>query len=158
MHPSSPRFIFASAPRLTVARRLETGAAGVAPAPAPPPETTMKPDALRTRRLSPMAQARVQALGLAIALLCAQSATAQTATAGTPPPGRLLASNCFQCHGTNGKGPGFDRLAGKSAAELYKDMLEFRSGKEGNGLMARHSLGYTDAQLKALAQYLSTQR
>jgi cytochrome c553 len=76
----------------------------------------------------------------------------------TVPPGRLLASNCFQCHGTNGKGPGFDTLAGKPADEIYKELLEFRAGKEGPGIMAKHSLGYTDAQLKLLATYLSTQR
>ena len=80
------------------------------------------------------------------------------ATAQTSPAGRLLASNCFQCHGTNGKGPGFDTLAGKSASEIYKELIEFRSGKEGNGLMAKHSLGYTDAQLRQLSQWLSTQR
>jgi sulfide dehydrogenase cytochrome subunit len=54
-----------------------------------------------------------------------------TALAQTPPAGRLLASNCFQCHGTNGKGPGFDSLNGKSASEINKDLIEFRSGKEG---------------------------
>lgn len=94
-------------------------------------------------------------LALAFAgTVLATSATAQV----TPPPGRLLASNCFQCHGTNGRGPGFDRLAGKSANEIYKELLEFRSGKEGNGIMARHAGGYTDAQLRLLASYLSTQR
>lgn len=80
--------------------------------------------------------------------------TAQTA----PPAGRLLASNCFQCHGTNGKGPGFDTLAGKSASEIYKDLKEFQSGKEGNGIMAKHAMGYTDAQLLSLSSWLSTQR
>ena len=64
--------------------------------------------------------------------------------------GRLLASNCFQCHGTNGKGPGFEKLAGKSASELYKEMKEFQSGKEGDNIMARHVMGYTDAQLRSL--------
>ena len=72
--------------------------------------------------------------------------------------GRLLASNCFQCHGTNGKGPGFDKLAGKSASSLYSDLKEFQAGQEGNGIMAKHARGYTDAQLQALAQWLSTQR
>lgn len=81
-----------------------------------------------------------------------------SAHAQTPPAGRLLASNCFQCHGTNGKGPGFDKLAGKSASELYKELLEFRAGKEGRGIMAAHALGYSDAQLRALSTYLSTQR
>lgn len=97
----------------------------------------------------PTTAALLAALGLS------GHALAQTAL---PPAGRLLASNCFQCHGTNGKGPGFDTLAGKSASELYKELKEFQSGKEGDGIMARHAMGYSDAQLKALAQWLSTQR
>lgn len=76
----------------------------------------------------------------------------------TVPEGRLLASNCFQCHGTNGKGPGFERLAGKRASEIVGELNEMRAGKEGNGIMTRHAMGYTDAQIKALANYLSTQR
>jgi cytochrome subunit of sulfide dehydrogenase len=60
-------------------------------------------------------------------------------------------------HGTHGNGPGFDRLAGKSASSIYNDLKEFQSGKEGEGIMARHALGYTDAQLQALAHWLSTQ-
>lgn len=90
----------------------------------------------------------------ALALL----AGAHAQSAQPVPTGRLLASNCFQCHGTNGKGPGFDRLAGKSASEIYKELLEFRAGKEGKGIMAAHALGYSDAQLRDLSTYLSTQR
>ena len=41
-----------------------------------------------------------------------------------PPEGRLLASNCFQCHGTSGKGPGFERLAGLPAAEILAELLK----------------------------------
>ena len=102
------------------------------------------------------------ALGAALPLVLALTATSvhaqTTTTASTVPNGRLLASNCFQCHGTNGKGPGFDRLAGKSASRLYSALKEFQAGQEGNGIMAKHALGYTDAQLQALAQWLSTQR
>jgi len=71
--------------------------------------------------------------------------------------GRLLASNCFQCHGTNGKG-GFDAINGKSVGEIYSKLKEFQAGKEGDGLMTKHALGYTDAQLVALDKWLSTQR
>ncbi|HOE41325.1 MAG TPA: c-type cytochrome [Rhodoferax sp.] len=92
--------------------------------------------------------AAVCTLGLSLA------AQAQTA----PPAGRLLASNCFQCHGTNGKGPGFDKLTGESSSEIYKDLKEFASGKEGSGIMAKHAMGYTDAQLQSLSNWLSTQR
>jgi cytochrome c553 len=105
-------------------------------------------ETLMKRHLTSRRMASAAILALAAASLHAQ----------TPPPGRLLASNCFQCHGTNGKGPGFESLAGKSANEIYEDLLEFRSGKEGNGLMAKHALGYTDQQLRQLSQWLSTQR
>lgn len=84
------------------------------------------------------------------------SSAAQAQT--VPPAGRLLASNCFQCHGTNGKGPGFDKLAGQSVNEIYKDLKEFQTGKEGPGIMTRHAMGYSDAQLRDLSTWLSTQR
>ncbi len=99
---------------------------------------------------------RASSLALGTALLGALAAAQAQTTVS--PPGRLLASNCFQCHGTNGKGPGFDKLADKSASALYKELKEFQSGKEGDGIMARHAMGYSDAQLQALAQWLSTQR
>ena len=71
------------------------------------------------------------------------------------PEGRLLASNCYQCHGTNGKGPGFDRIAGKAANEIYQDLKEMQSGKEGKGIMPGHTLGYTDAQLLQISSWLA---
>lgn len=74
------------------------------------------------------------------------------------PPGRLLASNCFQCHGTNDSAPGFDKLTGKSANKLFNKLKEFQSGSEGENIMARHAMGFTDAQLRELTHWLSTQR
>jgi cytochrome subunit of sulfide dehydrogenase len=81
-----------------------------------------------------------------------------SAGAQESPPGRLLASNCFQCHGTNCRGSEFDAIAGKSRGEIYKKVKEFQAGKEGNGIMAKHANNYTDGQLRALDQWLSTQR
>jgi cytochrome subunit of sulfide dehydrogenase len=89
--------------------------------------------------------------------LAALLGIAGTALAAPPPAGRLLASNCFQCHGTNGAGPGFDRLAGESAASIFEEMKEMQSGEEGENLMSKHSRGYTDEQLRALAGWLSQQ-
>lgn len=94
-----------------------------------------------------------QATLAAVCLLSAAGTQAQVAA-----PGRLLASNCFQCHGTNGKGPGFDKLAGKSTNEIYKELKEFQSGKEGNGIMAKHAMGYTDDQLKQISAWFATQK
>jgi hypothetical protein len=81
-------------------------------------------------------------------------------TVATPPPpvsgntdGRLLASNCFQCHGTNGSG-GFDDIMGKD--DIYQELQEFVSGGEdADGIMAAHLKGYTDEQLRAIADYLA---
>lgn len=70
--------------------------------------------------------------------------------------GRLLSSNCFQCHGTNGSG-GFDKLVGSTEAEILSELREFASGKEdATGIMAAHAMGYTDAQLQSIAKYFST--
>ena len=70
---------------------------------------------------------------------------------------RLLASNCFQCHGTNGSG-GFDRLRGSSKADLLDELRAFASGHEdAGGIMAAHAMGYTDLQLQLIADFLSTQ-
>ena len=52
--------------------------------------------------------------------------TGSYAQAPASPPGRLLASNCFQCHGTDGRG-GFDRLAGKSSNEIYNELREMKA-------------------------------
>lgn len=88
------------------------------------------------------------------------TATVTVTSASTPPPpvsgnteGRLLASNCFQCHGTNGSG-GFDKLQGKG--DLYPELLEYLNGGEDpDGIMAAHIKGYTQEQLQAIADYLA---
>ena len=74
-----------------------------------------------------------------------------------PPPGRLLASNCFQCHGTNGAGPGFERLAGMPFSELYGELREPQTEELGKKIMAKHALGYTDAQVQLIAKWFATQ-
>lgn len=74
------------------------------------------------------------------------------------PPGRLLASNCAQCHGTTDSAPGFDRLTGKSASKLLRKMHKYQSGAEGEGIMTHHAMGYTEQHLRDLVQWLSQQR
>ncbi len=85
-------------------------------------------------------------------ILASLPALAQTTTTA-PPAGRLLASNCFQCHGTNGSG-GFERLTGESAAEIVKELREMRT-KTSPDIMDIHARGYNDAQLQLLANYLA---
>ena len=63
--------------------------------------------------------------------------------------GRLLASNCFQCHGTGGVG-GFDRIRGGDAGEIR----EYLTRSANSSIMAAHAQGYTTAQLNAIIAYL----
>lgn len=63
--------------------------------------------------------------------------------------GRLLASNCFQCHGTGGVG-GFENIRGGEASEI-RDYL-YQSAN--SGIMAAHAQGYTTAQINAIITYL----
>ena len=93
-----------------------------------------------------------------LACALASALISSSANAQTVPNGRLLASNCFQCHGTNGKGPGFDDIAGESTDEIYKKLKEFQSGKEGNGIMAKHAMAYTDEQLRLISAWLAKQK
>ena len=80
------------------------------------------------------------------------TATTSTATLVAQPPnteGRLLASNCFQCHGTLGTG-GFDNIRGSEASEV----LEFMTKTANRDIMAAHAQGYTPEQLKKIIAYL----
>lgn len=63
--------------------------------------------------------------------------------------GRLLASNCFQCHGTGGVG-GFDSIRGGDAAEIK----EYLTQTANSSIMAAHAQGYTSAQLNTIIAYL----
>jgi len=71
-------------------------------------------------------------------------------------PGRLLASNCFQCHGTNGHG--MESLAGKSANSIAEELNEMRLKPAGDEMMHVHARGYTAAQVNLIADYLSKQQ
>jgi sulfide dehydrogenase cytochrome subunit len=87
-------------------------------------------------------------------ILCGLALASHHGAQAAPPPGQLLASQCAQCHGTNGNGPGFDEVAGKSASELLKDLLEMKR-RPVEGIMDRQARGYTDAQIKLIADYLT---
>ena len=73
--------------------------------------------------------------------------------------GRLLASNCFQCHGTNGSG-GFEELAGEPEQEIYDEMKEMQgnpaAAEHEKEIMVVHANGYTDAELRLIAKFFAS--
>ncbi|MFM9969440.1 MAG: c-type cytochrome [Burkholderiales bacterium] len=76
-----------------------------------------------------------------------------------PNLGRNIASNCANCHGTNGVSVGgMPGLAGRPRAELLQIMREFRDGKRPATIMHQLAKGYNEAQLEAVTAYLSAQK
>lgn len=72
--------------------------------------------------------------------------------------GQLLASQCYQCHGPNGHSKGeIDSIAGKSASDLYGDLLEMKQKKEIE-IMHLQAKNYSNEELLKIANYLSTLR
>ena len=116
------------------------------------------PSLLSPSRHAGRGPATARLISASLLMLAAATVVQAQQSSSLPPAGRLLASNCFQCHGTNGKGPGFEQINGKSTDEIYKDLKEMQAGKEGQGLMSKHAMGYSDAQLRAISQWLATQR
>jgi sulfide dehydrogenase cytochrome subunit len=80
---------------------------------------------------------------------------APLAAAAATPPGQLLSSQCAQCHGTNGQAvSGFESISGKSASDMFKTLVEMKN-RPAETIMDRQARGYTDAQLRLIAEYLA---
>ena len=93
-----------------------------------------------------------------IAAMAALATAASLASAQAPDPMqvRSWAAACANCHGTQGVAQkGMDSLAGVNKDELYKKLIDFKTGKKPAPLMHQLSKGYTDEQLAALAAYFS---
>jgi len=103
----------------------------------------------RTPRRFLVASLLVAAAGAGVLLIAASPGPVS-------PSGRLLASQCFQCHGTDGRAvSGFESIAGKSADDMYHSLLEMSLRRPEN-IMDMQARAYTPAQLRQIAEYLST--
>lgn len=71
-------------------------------------------------------------------------------------PGRVLASNCFQCHGTNGYA-GELKIGEQSASSIISDINEMKTKDPRSNIMNLHARAYTTAEIKLIAEYISKQ-
>ena len=70
----------------------------------------------------------------------------------------MLSASCEGCHGTNGRSPGaIPPIAGKSAEYLRATMESFRSGDKDATVMDRHVKGYSEKEIRLIAEYFSEQ-
>lgn len=102
----------------------------------------------------------------ATALLVALSASHAAGVPDTPPSNaqaRTWAASCASCHhADNAPGPHASAqtlrsLAGRSQAELIDTLQAFRNGTRPSTVMGQLARGYDDAQIAAIAGWLSRQ-
>ena len=73
--------------------------------------------------------------------------------------GAMLGNSCAACHGTGGKSPGsIPSINGKSVEFITKALSEFRDGTRPSTVMGRHASGYSDAEIKQIAEFFATQK
>jgi sulfide dehydrogenase cytochrome subunit len=71
----------------------------------------------------------------------------------------MLSNSCMGCHGPQGVSPGaIPSIAGKSADFIEQAMLEFRRGERPSTVMQRHAKGYTDDDIRLIADYFGAAR
>jgi cytochrome subunit of sulfide dehydrogenase len=92
------------------------------------------------------------------AVAMALAAGSATVALGTD-AGRDIAANCASCHGTDGRShDGMPAIAGQDKAYLVQQLKDFRDGKRPSTIMQQLAKGYSDAQIEAVAAYLSKRR
>lgn len=97
----------------------------------------------------------VIAVGLAVIMTVQGVVTSATGAdaVSVVPTGRLWASNCSQCHGTNGMNGSFNQLAGIPVASMMEKM---RDQQTHSSIMGAQARGYTDAELLSIARYFAS--
>jgi len=73
--------------------------------------------------------------------------------------GRTIGSACFACHGAAGASKSSipPIIIGVPAAYIVRQLQDFRDGKRYSTIMGRIARGYTDAEIAAVAEYISSQ-
>ncbi|MBW7862562.1 MAG: c-type cytochrome [Rhodocyclaceae bacterium] len=97
-------------------------------------------------------------LATACAVLLIVGATA-TAQAQDPNLARNLAATCANCHGTDGQAVGgMETLAGMPAERIVKKVTDYRSGELPATIMHQIAKGYTDEQIRLIADYFAARK
>lgn len=90
--------------------------------------------------------------GFGLAACCSLPALAvQPATA------EMLTLTCFACHGTRGASPGplQPSIGGQNPKYMFDTLKRYQTGERPSTVMGRIMNGYTDAEIKSIAESLS---
>jgi sulfide dehydrogenase cytochrome subunit len=97
---------------------------------------------------------------IGVALVLAASIAAPTAAkADELSRGAILGASCEGCHGTEGRSPGsIPPIAGKSFEYLVETLESYRRGERQATVMGRHANGYSQEEIRLIAEYFSKQK
>jgi sulfide dehydrogenase cytochrome subunit len=78
---------------------------------------------------------------------------------GATPSGQMLANTCVGCHGNKGESKGAaPSINNLSAEQIVQVMQDYRSDKRPGTIMNRIAKGYSDEELKAMADYFASSK
>ena len=93
----------------------------------------------------------------AVTVACLFASVASAHAASTVPPSG--AASCTGCHAENAKvETQVPRIAGRPPAEIVAAMEGFRSGQKPATVMDRIAKGFTEAETRAIAEWLGAQK
>lgn len=80
--------------------------------------------------------------------------------AGDPERGQQLSQVCAACHGADGNSvnPEWPKLAGQHAEYLYKQLMDYKTGRRENALMAGQVVNLEDQDMRDLAAFYARQQ
>ena len=75
------------------------------------------------------------------------------------PDMQLMAASCAACHGTNGHSQSelMPSIAGLETDYFVERMLAFKAGEADSTVMHHHATGYSEAEIRKLAEYFAAQ-
>lgn len=116
-------------------------------------------------RTSLMSMFSVAALALASTVIASEGGKPAAYPGDTAKGQEIATTVCVACHGADGNSPSSanPKIAGQHAAYLFKQMKNFKADAEGkaervNAIMNGMIAPYSEAQMKDLAVYFSTQK
>jgi sulfide dehydrogenase cytochrome subunit len=92
-------------------------------------------------------------------ILIASSMAVGGAAFAATPSAEMLGNTCAGCHGTNGNsmGPATPTIAGAGSEYFIDSMMAYKSGERASTIMTRIAKGYTDDEIKAMAEFFAKQ-
>ncbi|MGE5477960.1 MAG: c-type cytochrome [Bacteroidales bacterium] len=98
-------------------------------------------------------------LPIALGLVLAAPALAADPSAPVSGSAAFLASNCFNCHGTDGKTTqAIPPLAGLEAGYIAEALKEYKDGSREATIMHQLAKGYTEEEIALISKYFATQQ